>query len=155
MSLKSLVINVDGACSGNPGEAGIGVVVRQDDKIIKEISQPIGVATNNIAEYTALIYGLQEGLIQRADEVYVITDSELVFNQIAGNYKVKNEKIKPLFDQVKHLVQGFKSFKIEHVLRGKNQDADRLATQSIAKKQTKMVASLFDNNEEESPSSTG
>lgn len=154
MSIRRLVINVDGACSGNPGPAGIGVVVRENNEIICEISKPIGEATNNIAEYTALIYGLQEGLILRAEELLVYTDSELVYNQVIGNYKVKNEKIKPLFEQVKHLLRGFKAFKIEHVLRDKNKDADRLATQSISKKQTKMVASLFENSGEESPSST-
>ena len=155
MSSKKLTIHVDGASSGNPGEAGIGVVVRENGQIVREISLSIGEATNNVAEYTALIYALQEGLIARADEVHVITDSELVYKQMIGEYKVKNPGMKVLFDQVQHLLTGIKQFSIEHVLRDKNKDADRLATQSIKKKQAKVVASLFDNNGEESPSSTG
>ncbi len=155
MSLIKLVINIDGASSGNPGEAGIGVVVRQDQQTVKEISKSLGIATNNVAEYTALIYALQECLIRRADEVKVITDSELVYKQMIGEYKVKNSNILPLFEQARHLLQGIKKFSIEHVLREHNKDADRLATQSIKKKQATMVAPLFDNTGEESPSSTG
>ncbi len=141
--MSQLVINVDGASSGNPGESGIGVVVRQDGKIVKEISKSIGVATNNIAEYTALIYALQESLIQRADEVEVITDSELVYKQMIGEYKVKHANILPLFEQAQHLLEGIKKFKLIHVLREHNKDADRLATQSIKKKQAEMVAPVF------------
>lgn len=155
MSFLRLVINIDGASSGNPGEAGIGVVVRQDQQTIKEISKSIGIATNNVAEYSALIYALQECLIRRADEVKVITDSELVYKQMIGEYKVKNPNILPLFEQAQHLLQGIKKFSIEHVLREHNKDADRLATQSIKKKQATMVAPLFDNTGEESPSSAG
>jgi len=155
LSFLRLVINIDGASSGNPGEAGIGVVVRQDQQTIKEISKSIGIATNNVAEYSALIYALQECLIRRADEVKVITDSELVYKQMIGEYKVKNPNILPLFEQAQHLLQGIKKFSIEHVLREHNKDADRLATQSIKKKQATMVAPLFDNTGEESPSSAG
>lgn len=144
MSSIKLVINIDGASSGNPGEAGIGVVFRQDRITVKEISKSIGVATNNVAEYTALIYALQESLIRRADEVEVITDSELVYKQMIGDYKVKNANILPLFEQAQHLLEGIKKFKIEHVLREYNKDADRLATQSIKKKQAAMVAPTFD-----------
>lgn len=155
MSKGELLINIDGASSGNPGQAGVGVVVRQDGEIIHEISKPIGVATNNVAEYTALIYALQEALIRRADVITVITDSELVHRQITGEYKVKNPNIKTLFEQVQHLLRGFKQVKMKHVLREENKDADRLATQSIKSKQAQVVAPLFDDNGEESPSSTG
>ena len=122
---------------------------------IHEISKPIGVATNNVAEYTALIYALQEALIRRADEITVITDSELVHRQMMGEYKVKNANIKPLFEQAQHLLRGFKKVQMKHVLRDENKDADRLATQSIKSKQAQVVAPLFDDNGEESPSSTG
>lgn len=155
MSSIELLFHIDGASSGNPGQAGIGVVVRQNDEIIHEISKPIGVATNNVAEYTALIYALQEGLIRRADRITVITDSELVHRQMTGEYKVKNANIKPLFEQAQHLLRGFKQVQMKHVLREENKDADRLATQSIKSKQAQVVAPLFDNNGEESPSSTG
>ncbi len=136
-----LKIYSDGACSGNPGPAGIGVVIHKDGEVVKEISKYIGEATNNIAEYTAVIYAAQEALIMRADEVALFTDSELVYNQLSGYYKVKDSKIKPLFDQIQHLAGGFKKFYITHVLRDKNKDADKLARKAIKDKQAKVVAS--------------
>jgi ribonuclease HI len=128
-----LLIHTDGACSGNPGPAGIGVVIEQDGKKIWEISKAIGPATNNIAEYTALIFGLQQALVLKASKVIVITDSELMCEQVKGSYKVKNDKIKLLHEQVKQLVGGFCSFEIKHVLREQNKDADRLASEAIKK----------------------
>lgn len=151
---EELEIFVDGACSGNPGPAAIGVVLRQDGKIVKEVSRTIGDATNNIAEYSALVYALQEALILKADRVRVFTDSELVFRQLNGSYKVKNEHLKFLFDQVQHLKRGFQDVAITHIPREQNKEADKLATTAL-KKQAKTVAPLFDNGGEESPSSRG
>jgi len=151
--VKQLEIFTDGACSGNPGPAGIGFLIRKDGKVLKEFSQPIGEATNNIAEYTALIYALQEALILRADEVYVKSDSELMCRQVQGIYKVKDPNIRSLFDQVQHLIRGFRSFHIDHVLRQNNKDADALSKKAI-KKQAKVFASAEDAGEE-SPSSEG
>ena len=131
--VKQFEIHTDGACSGNPGPAGIGFVIRENGKIIKEGCKAIGDATNNIAEYTALIYALQEALILKADAVSVKADSELMCRQIQGRYKVTNEIIKLLFDQVKHLARGFRSFKIEHVFREANKDADALSKLAIKK----------------------
>ena len=156
--MKKFEIYTDGACKGNPGEAAIGVVINCDGKCVGEISKPIGEATNNIAEYSALVFGLQELLVLRADDVNVYTDSELVYKQVIGAYKIKNAKLKFLNDQVKSLARGFKSFKISHVPREKNKDADRLASEALKEtkeKQTDMVASLFEYSEEESPSSKG
>ena len=150
-----LDIFVDGACSGNPGRAGIGVVIKGGGKTIKEISTAIGEATNNIAEYSALIYALQEAVALKARELRIFTDSELLFRQVTGVYRVKNEKLKFLFDHVRHLVEGFDHVGINHVRRSENQEADRLAAQSLKKKQTKVVAPLFENIGEESPSSKG
>lgn len=149
-----LEIFVDGACSGNPGPAAIGVVLRQDGKTVKEVSQAIGDATNNIAEYSALVYALQEALVLKADRVKVFTDSELVFSQVNGSYKVKSEHLKFLFDQVQHLKRGFQHVTITHIPREQNKEADKLATTAL-KKQAKTVAPLFDNGGEESPSSEG
>jgi ribonuclease HI len=149
-----LEIYIDGACSGNPGEGAIGVYITKGGKVVKEIAKLIGETTNNIAEYAALIYALQEALIQRADEVKIFTDSELLYKQVTGEYKVKNPQLKFLYDQVKHLVEGFKRIKIECVPRERNKDADRLAS-SILKTKAKMVASLFPTSGEESPSSNG
>ena len=138
-------IFVDGACSGNPGEAAVGIVIKSKGQVIKEIAKTIGEATNNIAEYTALIYALQEALILRADEVKIYTDSELMYRQITGQYQVKQGHIKSLFEQVKHHWKGFKHIELAHVLRGNNKEADKLATNALKdkKKQAKMVAPMM------------
>ena len=137
--VKRLEIFTDGACSGNPGSAGIAFVVKENGKNIKEFARDIGTATNNIAEYTAVIYALQEALILRADEVILNTDSELLCSQMKGDYKVKNSNIKPLFEQIKHLVTGFRGLKIRHIPREKNKDADRLAKKAIKREQAELA----------------
>ena len=152
---ETLEIFVDGACSGNPGRAGIGIIINDKGKVIKEISKAIGEATNNIAEYTALIYALQEAMILKAKKLQIYTDSELLFRQVTGIYKVKNEKLTFFCDQAQRLMTGFDHVDIKHVRREENKKADILATQSLKKKQTKMVAPLFENIGEESPSSKG
>jgi len=141
---EALEIYIDGACSGNPGEAAIGVVIRQQENTIKEISSTIGEATNNIAEYSALVVALQEALILKADRIKIYTDSELVFKQVTGSYKVKNEKLRFLLDQALNLIKGFNGFAIQHIPREKNQVADKLATDALKKKkQAKVVAPAF------------
>jgi ribonuclease HI len=148
-----LEIFTDGACSGNPGPAGIGVVIKEDGKIIKEISKSIGNATNNIAEYTAMIWALQEALILKADEVFVKTDSELMQKQIIGQYKVKHDGIKPLFDQVVNLIKGFKRAEIQYVPREQNSEADKLARLGLKTSQDDRPDAQGVG--EESPSSKG
>jgi len=148
MSKDILEIFVDGACSGNPGPAGIGVVIKRGGKTVVEISRPIGEATNNIAEYSALVCALQEALVLKAARVNISTDSELMFHQLTGSYKVKDQKLKFLHDQVQQLKRGFANVELVHVPREKNKEADKLATSSlhnINKKQVKMVATLFDS----------
>lgn len=154
MSL-SWQIHTDGACSGNPGPAGIAFVAREGDKVVREFSKGLGDATNNIAEYTAVIYALQEALIARVDKVEILTDSELMCQQLNGNYKVKNGNIKPLFEQLRHLIRGFKEFSIRHIPRAKNKEADQLAKKAISQEQTPTVASSAQTEGEESPSSKG
>ena len=126
-------IFTDGGCSGNPGPAAIGVVLKEGSETIKTLSRFIGQGTNNIAEYTALIVALQEALILKANDVSVKTDSELMCKQVLGLYAVKHENIKPLFAQVKHLMSGFKSFHIAHVPREQNSEADALVRQVLKK----------------------
>ena len=149
-----LEIYTDGACSGNPGEAAIGVVIKKGGKEIWNLSRSIGPATNNIAEYLAVVYGLQQALILKAPEVLIRTDSELLARQCQGRYKVKDADIKKLFDQVQHLVTGFRSCTFEHIPRTQNSEADGLARKSIQREQAKVVA-LELNFGEESPSSKG
>ena len=152
--LNMIEIHIDGACSGNPGEAAIGVIIRRDGQVIKEIAKSIGVGTNNIAEYSAMICALQEASSQKDRDVKIYTDSELVYKQLKGEYQVKHPSIKPLFEQVQHFLREFPSLELKHVPREQNKDADRLAT-SVLKKQAKVVAPSANVGGEESPSSKG
>lgn len=127
-----LIIHTDGAARGNPGPAGIGVTIQKEDGTrLAEISQFIGRATNNVAEYTALITALEKAAALGAQELEVYTDSELVVKQIKGEYRVKNEGLKPLYQKVKSLASQFSNFHIAHVVRDKNKEADRLANKGI------------------------
>ncbi|MDD5454503.1 MAG: ribonuclease HI family protein [Candidatus Ratteibacteria bacterium] len=128
----SLTIYIDGASKGNPGKAAVGVAIYNDEgKLIKEISQGIGIATNNIAEYAALIFALQEGLILGCEQLTVYTDSELLFKQVKGEYKIKNDNLRILFYLVKHLIAGYKKLHIEHINRESNKTADKLASKAV------------------------
>ena len=143
---QALDIHTDGACSGNPGAAGIGVVIRRDGQVIKEISQYIGEATNNIAEYTALIVALKEAAALKAKELNIFADSELMCKQVRGEYKLKNETLKLLFEEVKKLAASFKSINLQHVPREQNKEADKLAVAAIKKhQQAHVVAPAFKN----------
>jgi len=164
--LKTFELFIDGACQGNPGEAGVGVVILEGQRVVKKISEAIGIGTNNTAEYQALIRGLEESLVLEAKKVKVNTDSELLHHQLVGQYKIRNQNLQALFSQVKHLSQKFEAVEIRHIPREKNKDADFLATQSIKDKQAKVTA-LSENKEpredfmplfargEESPGSEG
>ena len=129
---KKVEIFIDGAARGNPGPAGLGVVIKDaDKKTIKEFYKYIGNATNNIAEYNALVYGLQEAHMLGAEEVKLNLDSELVAQQLRGEFRVRDLKIKSLFDQAIHLINGFKSFEVKHIRREENKEADKLANKAI------------------------
>lgn len=130
--MRRLSLYIDGGSRGNPGPAGIGVVILDErGKKIKEFNKYLGITTNNIAEYNAVIYGLQEALIEKADEVELNLDSELVVQQLKGEYRVKNANIKPLFEQALHLISGFKKVEIKHIAREKNKEADKLVNKAI------------------------
>ena len=130
--MKKLLLHVDGGSRGNPGPAGIGIVVSDaKGKKVKEFNKYIGIATNNVAEYNAVIYGLQEALIERADDVELNLDSELAAQQLKGEYRVKNPNIRPLFEQALHLISGFKKIDIKHIAREKNKEADKLVNKAI------------------------
>jgi len=131
--MKELEIYIDGASKGNPGPSGIGVVICRSGETIKNISSYIGNATNNVAEYTALIYALQEALILKAESVKVNTDSQLLYRQIKRVYRTKNPNITGLYNQALHLMSAFKQVLINNIPRQDNRGADRLATQAIKK----------------------
>jgi len=131
--MRELEIYIDGASKGNPGPSGIGVVVCRDTQTVKNISTYIGNTTNNIAEYTALIYGLQEALKLKAEVLKINTDSQLLCRQLNKAYKVKNPNILGLYNQVLHLMEAFKKVSITNISREDNRGADKLATQAIKK----------------------
>lgn len=126
-----LVVFTDGASRGNPGEAGIGVQICKGQETIKEISEYIGSATNNVAEYIALKRGLEECIKLKGTSITVYMDSELIVKQLNGIYKVKNENLKEIYEDVKKLVSKFNKFEIHHVPRDKNKIADSLANKGI------------------------
>lgn len=132
MKNKKFEIYIDGGARGNPGPAGVGVVILDaNGKKIKEVSKYIGEATNNIAEYNALLYGLEEALMLRADDIAINMDSELVAKQLTGDYRVKDSNIKPLFERALNMLKSFKKFEIRHVEREKNKEADKLVNKAI------------------------
>lgn len=135
--MKKAVIYTDGASSGNPGPSGIGVAIEFEGRTI-EIAEHIGTATNNIAEYSALIRGLQEAIAIGAEEVDIRMDSELAVRQINGQYKVKNQGLKPLYDKAVTLLKSFSRHSARHVRREDNTLADRLSKQGVDARQAPM-----------------
>ena len=123
---------IDGASRGNPGPASVGVVF-QDKKgqTLKTISQKIGFSTNNVAEYSALIFAMQEAIIMGVRELSVFTDSELLAKQYNGEYKIKEDSLKLLAFFVKHLREGFEKITVRHVPREENKLADREANRAL------------------------
>lgn len=133
--MSKLIIFSDGASKGNPGDAGIGVIVTSEDGVtVSEISEYIGKTTNNVAEYKALIRGLKECADLGATSVEISTDSELMARQITGVYRVKSENLKPLYAEVMKYIRAFKSVSISHVMREFNKRADQLANDGVKKK---------------------
>ncbi len=130
--MQRLAIYADGAARGNPGPAGIGVVIEDErGRVLKEVSQFVGQKTNNQAEYMALIQGLEAAAEYQADAVQVRLDSELLVRQLRGEYKVKSPLLKPLMSQVQELLARYRVVGIEHIERQYNRAADRLANQAI------------------------
>jgi ribonuclease HI len=130
--MSRVTVNVDGGARGNPGPAAIGVVLRDGGgEVLGEVGEKIGEATNNVAEYKALLRGIELAAEQGAGEVELIGDSELVVRQVEGKYKVKNAGIKPLHEEVKRALAEFDSWSIRHVRRAENADADRLVNQAL------------------------
>ena len=129
---KKLLLYTDGGSRGNPGPSGIGVIILDSKrKKIKEVSKYIGETTNNVAEYSALVCALEEASRLNADEVVVYMDSELIAKQLNGEYRVKGENIKALFEKALGILKNFESFEIKHIGREKNKEADKLANKAI------------------------
>jgi ribonuclease HI len=133
-----VILNIDGGSRGNPGPAGAGVVIRsaEDGTVLQQAGIFLGRATNNVAEYNGLLEGLKRAAALGADTVEVRSDSELMVRQMNGQYRVKNAGLRPLYAQATQLAGQFRSFKIGHVYREDNTDADRLANQAMNLKRT-------------------
>lgn len=129
--IDELIIYVDGAASGNPGPAGIGIAIyNKYEDLIDKISESIGNATNNVAEYKAIIKALEYALSENAKNVTIFSDSELVVKQLNGEYLIKNKTLKTLVFKVAKLSEQFSKVKIIHIIREKNRLANKLATQA-------------------------
>ena len=127
-----IVVNVDGASKGNPGESGIGVAIFDKDlNLIDEACDYLGVATNNVAEYKALILGIKLSTKYNAKRVLFKADSELMVKQIKGEYRVKNAQLKLLFTEAQGLLKKLPNWKIMHVPREENKEADLLANKGV------------------------
>ncbi len=136
-----LKIQIDGAARGNPGPAGIGAILADGTgRKRKELSVYLGETTNNVAETCALILALQQALQMGAKRVTVLSDSELLTRQVTGLYRVKNTELKWLHVLIRNLVGGFDDFKIQHVPRTENRQADRLANRAVTEALKKMPA---------------
>jgi ribonuclease HI len=131
---KSTWINVhcDGGARGNPGPAGFGALIQDDDgTVLAELSEFLGMRTNNYAEYSGLLACLQYALDHHYPRLRVVSDSELMVKQIQGKYKVNSPDLKTLWQEARNRIAKLEAFEISHALRHKNKDADRLANEAM------------------------
>lgn len=130
-----LVAYVDGGSRGNPGEAGIGVVLQKPSgEIVRRVQGYLGAGTNNVAEYRALIAALEQALELGCRRLQVFSDSQLVVSQLRGFYRVTAPHLLPLVERVRELSKAFASFSITYIPRQQNREADRLANAAIDEK---------------------
>jgi ribonuclease HI len=130
--MSKLTVNVDGGSRGNPGPAAVGVVVQGPaGELLEERGERIGPATNNVAEYRALLLGIERASAHGASELVLVGDSELVVRQVEGKYRVKDPTLRELHAEVKRALQPFAFWSIRHVRREQNEDADRLVNAAL------------------------
>ena len=132
---SALRLHVDGASRGNPGEAGFGIhVTDPEGGEVAALFGYLGQATNNVAEYQALLHGLRFALANGATSVEVFSDSELLVRQLEGRYRVKNAGLQPLFREAQSLLARFSRARVSHVPRERNREADALANRAVDEK---------------------
>jgi ribonuclease HI len=129
--MSRITANVDGGARGNPGPAAIGVVLRDGGKVVEEVGETIGEATNNVAEYRALLLGIELAKELGADEGEFIADSKLIVEQVRGNWKVKQEHLRPLHTKVRDDLRDLGKWSIRHVKRDDNARADELVNEAL------------------------
>jgi ribonuclease HI len=129
---KKAIIFTDGAARGNPGPAAIGVIIKDGEgRLISRLSRRIGTTTNNQAEYQAIIAALEEAVKLGATHVELNSDSELVVRQLSGRYRVRKAALKPLYQRVKELEGLLQGFRVTHIPREQNTEADRLTNAAL------------------------
>jgi len=134
----SLNLYIDGASKGNPGMAGAGVwMTNQEGKKLLGMSRYLGHKTNNEAEYWALLIGLRQAQRWRGGSIHIFTDSELIARQVKGIYRVKGSNLQGLHKEVMENLKAFSSFEIESIPREENREADRLANEAIRRRTAK------------------
>jgi probable phosphoglycerate mutase len=127
-----ITAHCDGGARGNPGPAGFGALIQDaDGQVLAELSEFLGIQTNNFAEYSGLLASLDYALAHGHRRLRVVSDSELMVKQIKGQYQVKSPGLRPLYDQARKKIAQLDAFEIVHALRHKNKDADRLANQAM------------------------
>jgi ribonuclease HI len=127
-----LTVHVDGGARGNPGPAAVGAVIRDESgEILLEAGEKIGIATNNVAEYKALLLGIARAKELGAERLELIGDSELIVKQVRGEYRVKDQGLKPLHAEVRAALEPLEEWSIKHVRREHNVDADRLVNATL------------------------
>src|SRR5579859_1434941 len=131
-SVPLVTVSIDGGARGNPGPAGYGAVFKDAaGKKIAELSRYLGIQTNNYAEYSGLIAALEFAVSHNHKALKVFSDSELLVRQITGVYKVRSPELRELYDKARALIRKLESFRIEHVRREFNREADQLANRAM------------------------
>ncbi len=126
------MVHVDGGARGNPGPAAIAAVIAEPNgELVEESAELIGSATNNVAEYRALLLGIERARALGADEIELVGDSELVVRQVRGEYRVKDATLRELHGQVREALAGFDRWSIRHVRREANERADKLVNEAL------------------------
>jgi ribonuclease HI len=129
---KRVRVYSDGAARGNPGPAGAGAVIAgPEGQVLERLGRFLGVQTNNVAEYEALLLGLERARQLGAEEVAVFADSELMIRQLQGTYRVKNEGLKPLYEQAVRHLEAFQRYTLQHIPRAENKEADEMSNRAI------------------------
>ncbi|MBV8432517.1 MAG: ribonuclease HI family protein [Solirubrobacterales bacterium] len=129
---RALVLHVDGGARGNPGPAAIGVVISDPaGELVEELAEAIGPATNNVAEYRAVLRGVERARELGARELEIVGDSELIARQLTGDYKVKHPSMKPLYEQAITRLREFDRWRIRTVPRAQNARADALVNAAL------------------------
>lgn len=140
-----ITAHCDGGARGNPGPAGFGAIIQgPDGHVLAELSEFLGIQTNNFAEYSGLLAVLDFALRHGHRQLRVVSDSELMVRQIQGAYKVKSPGLKPLYDEARKRIGRLDAFEISHALRHKNKDADHLANQAMDRGMDRVVVSAAD-----------